>query len=321
MACYVYPSPDLCMWILKNILINKGLYEIGFGESIKKRKLYFMWYDSKIVRREREMLYTVECYCKNVIQGHDIITDKWKLHQQAAIQSYLAPSWDSGDTPKVPPPWIIKPTHGARGVGIQIVNIVSEYDAKLKLSIEAARSLTLDRKDSTVIVCSYIREPLLYKGRKFHLRLYGLLGLIKGEFISGVCPVGRVVTAAAVYNPDDFSPEVADSHLKSTDENLTTHDIDYDLTHAMACVNDTLAICQSFISTYPESENGFEILGFDILLCKDRCYLLEVNTNPAYGAEKFKNDPGWCDFSNKFFNWLDKTYFSKLMIDESLTYT
>jgi tubulin polyglutamylase TTLL1 len=71
--------------------------------------------------------------------------------------------------------WIMKPTDKARGIGIFIVNKLSQLKKWEKKSFSYANpNQAKDSKDSYVI-SRYIENPLLIGGKKFDLRLYVLV--------------------------------------------------------------------------------------------------------------------------------------------------
>jgi hypothetical protein len=78
--------------------------------------------------------------------------------------------------------WILKPGEDSnRGSGISICKSQAELDTEIK-------NLKIPKigKEATLIVQSYIRNPLLIKKRKFDIRVYGMLtsvyGCLKGYF-------------------------------------------------------------------------------------------------------------------------------------------
>jgi hypothetical protein len=323
-SVFLFDTGAIYLPPLVSIVIDHGCYTVSLDTFIANNTAKLVWYDADADREQRKRMYNIPCFCKNIMQGHEIITNKHDLHHIVALQSHLAASWSLGDKPCAPYPWIIKPSDGFSGEGVEIVSNPTEFDHKLATAKLKAAKKSRTHEAGKIIVCAYINNPLLFKGLKFHLRLFLLVGLYDGKFISGVCPVGRLMTAAAPYDPKNFSKLVADTHLKSTTENLTLADIttancgipqsqiDKLIADAKAYCEIVAKQCEGKIRPYPESTHAFHIMGADILLTPDNFYLLEVNENPGFG-EKFSHLWEWKLFNYEFFQWLEKTYLGQVL--------
>ena len=72
---------------------------------------------------------------------------------------------------------------------------------------------------TTFILNKYIINPLLFKEKKFHIRIY-LINYINSKNIikSYLSRYGKIITAKDKYIPADFgNKDIHDSHIKSTD--------------------------------------------------------------------------------------------------------
>lgn len=318
-SCLLFDTGAIYIPPLVDIIINNGYHTVTLDECVKNGYARLIWYDADAPKEDRRRMYDIKCYCKNILQGHDIITNKHDLHKIECLRNHLAVSWSLGESPRANLPWIIKPADGFSGEGVEIVTSENEFDEKLYHAKVKATKKSRTHKHGKIIICSYINDPLLYKGLKFHLRLFIMVGLFEGRFIHDVCPVGRVMTAAEPYIPGSSDKKVADSHLKSTKDNLTLDDITEANCDLLQDIIDKLIgdakeycklvakQCESHVHTYDECENGFHIMGADIMLTRDTFYLLEVNENPGFG-EKFSHLIEWKKFNYDFFKWLDESF-------------
>ena len=103
--------------------------------------------------------------------------------------------------------WILKPTNGSVGQGIRVVRRGGV--------MEAVREITqgvLEEEEDTHVVQRYVENPALVAGRKFDLRVYGLLVRpASGQWRSYMCKEGYARVSKQAYSADTL--EDMDVHV------------------------------------------------------------------------------------------------------------
>ena len=121
---------------------------------------------------------------------------------------------------------------GENGNGKNRQSTLTEKDATAKLYIvcsDAIKSGVIEYykhnknyKDelfnNNVIASPYITDLLLFRGRKFHLRMYYIISCINGVINSFLLDNGKITAAKEKFDLNiPFTKEKHDSHLKSTE--------------------------------------------------------------------------------------------------------
>lgn len=106
--------------------------------------------------------------------------------------------------------YIVKPIgRASSGEGITVVASASDLDKAHK---------KVYSKWKKGIVCQYINNPLLYEGKKFHLRVYLF---VTSTGYSSLFPEAKLITARLPYSKGDYSnKDIHDTHLERTEKNL-----------------------------------------------------------------------------------------------------
>lgn len=190
--------------------------------------------------------------------------------------------------------YIMKPIGKASsGAGVTAFSNDKEY----KEALAAIRG-----KWKEAVVCRYIDNPLLFQGRKFHLRCY-LFVSTTGTW--SLFPDAKIITAALPYERNDYTnPKIHDTHLKTTDKdyffrNEFSHEVQQRIWPSVRF------ICESISSLtfqgYKEADNSYDILGLDVLIEDNfHCWLLEANFSP--GMDPVSYD-GYDKFEKQLFEW------------------
>ena len=155
------------------------------------------------------------------------------------------------------------------------------YDSeKLRLS-SSKRSL----RYYEVIVSEYITNPVLWRGKKSHIRLYGIVSSGKPFKISRF---GSILTAALPFRREDFSNKlIHDTHGKTTErETLFPEEFErQDLLEVFNQQLDELEIeldklCKP--KPYPQAERAYILLGIDLMVrTTGEIVLIEINDRPG----------------------------------------
>ena len=132
----------------------------------------------------------------------------------------------------------------------------------------------------------YINDPLLVKGRKFHIRMYYLV-YHKQAFLYNV---GQVYTAKKKFKQSDYSnKDIHDSHITGSLEGVYFPDsfklskkIKQNLHQQIIDIfTDVKSITK--VGCFPETKDCYEILGADLMITADyQVKLIEINTKIGY---------------------------------------
>ena len=193
--------------------------------------------------------------------------------------------------------WLIKPAALNQGRGIEICRNLKEIDSIL-------RSKPMH---SVWLVQKYVEKPLLFKGRKFDIRIWAFA---TGKHDLFYYKHGYLRTSSSEYDtqaPDNFihltnnclqkHGENYGIHEKGNtlsfqdfqnylDQYFPQHNINFWL-HILPRIKDLMI--DSYLSAKKAMHKGkrnrvFELFGFDFLVDEDfRVWLIEVNTNPYLG--------------------------------------
>ena len=194
--------------------------------------------------------------------------------------------------------WILKPENENRGRGIEIATGYREIVSKLYTKT----------RGENYIVQKYIERPLLYKGRKFDIRVLAVIDNEKNLWLYKPC---YLRTSSAVYTLDNQSKfiHLTNNCFQMNSEQYEAHEagnqiayqyfLEYLDTHVdastlekgqiMQRMKDLMIDCHLAAAPNldPRRRPGykFEIIGFDFLLDEDlRVWLIEVNTCPFMGS-------------------------------------
>lgn len=204
--------------------------------------------------------------------------------------------------------WIVKPEYLHSGQGIHL------FDDINKIKHFFQQNKNLNEKNTEYVIQKYVRNPYLYNGRKFDIRINVL---VRSQEIY-ICPYGFVRTISASY-----VPYLLENEQKNFLVHITNHSVQklskdyskYEEGNVMSVDNifdyiaektgnknirSTLLIEWSKIiidvisSGFKEGMNNledlsntsnlhnFEMFGFDFMLDENlQTWLLEVNTNPG----------------------------------------
>jgi len=173
-------------------------------------------------------------------------------------------------------------------------------------SLEAAKKL-LVRYD-TVLVSDYIRNPLLFRGRKFHIRIFYIIVYSHSVLKTYLFKDSYFMTAAKQFILDKFhDKDIHDSHFDTTDDfysyntSLNSENMGIEITpeirnklwqdirNLMAKMSSLLVYGDTRVKLYDNHKNGFKIEGVDIMVLDNmQPVLIECNAKPGF---KVKSAP------------------------------
>jgi hypothetical protein len=201
--------------------------------------------------------------------------------------------------------YIVKPAgHGAcAGVGVTVVTNDRE--------LEEART-TLSRRFKNIIISEYIQNPLLYEGRKCHIRMYILIN--SEPFSWSFWERGRIITANLPYKKGDWTnKDIHDTHVKSTSRDLyfpedilPTNKYEHIYQQMELILSAVAEIVKPYVKCYDESKYCCEVFGIDFMITDDYVVkLIEINAEAGY-TMKDKDNKKFKAFCNAYFDWFYK---------------
>ena len=220
--------------------------------------------------------------------------------------------------------YILRPIDSFSGAGILYIS----SKAELADAIEYYKK-TKNYKGITygtnVIASKYIINPLLFKGYKFHLRMYYLISYINGEFASFLYDnYGKILLAGSPYNIEKpFQKIVHDTHAKySSEDNSFPKDFNENtIGKNYVSPNNIIKQMQDILKgvsiilkkskgqwLFENHQHGFQILGIDFMVdTNGRVFLIECNSAPGFGYTSKNNDAFIHILSKSIFKWINET--------------
>jgi hypothetical protein len=249
------------------------------------------------------------------------ICRKDRLH--SSIPEWCAKTWPIESFQYVQGVYIIRPSHMlmAAGKDIRIVDSAESFaSAKEFYAVEAAkyaRSKKEHMQYYRVIVSEYITDPMLFEGRKFHLRLHGInLSTREGFWIAR--EHGRIFTAAKPFIMSDFEDKsIHDTHNISTPRDLFFPE-DFPAPELLGKINTQLDAIEKALAKlssprpYPQARRSFQVYGIDLMVRTDgTIVLIELNERPAHPVKDPKDLKVIRAFTEHG-NWLGRFIFPSL---------
>lgn len=198
--------------------------------------------------------------------------------------------------------YILKPENASFRSGIQVIN-----------SFDQAYNWVNNNKYENWIMQEYIKDPLLYNNRKFHLRIYSILKIDKLKMVTYVYYYGFMYSAKNEYKLTINSDSALSGEGSEEQVNLFPQDFikkfsfnkyEYVKKQINYIIKDTI-LAASHSLKCPNRENSkykcFKLLGYDLLVdSKFNVKLLEINARFItfkYPPENYKK--------KMYFNILD----------------
>lgn len=269
-------------------------------------------------------LYGIKCVLRNFVDASTIynIIDKQELYytMRNAYDDYetFMPKTvrlDELKEIKDGDVFIIKPVgvgaHSGKGISV-VVN-----DRELKVAKENAAK----HKHWKWIASKYIKNPLLFNGKKFHFRCYLMITTMNLKKFYKFNQY-EIVLAKDKYKPSDFqNKNIHDSHAKTTPflytypKDIKDDRIQVEVEKIMDRIIDVLM--KTNITGYEEPKYAYDILGLDIMFDDNyNAWLIEVNNKIGHGIENYNEN--YRNFEKNFLTWeynsIVKQIFSKIKL-------
>jgi len=261
-------------------------------------------------------IYGIRTRVHNTHDGESInaIRRKNELHAGLADSKFIARTYDLAEFKYSGGVWIIRPAHlmAFSGADITVVSSQEEFDGAKglydKRALDFSRYKAEHLRQYSVIVSEYIAQPLLFRGYKFHIRLYMLTR-------QGAAPAiardhGQLLTAGAQYIQGDWqNKEIHDTHLGSTIDELVFPD---DYPGDVAALNAQLdelerelaPLCVKHTPYASQAQLSYQVFGLDVMVREDgSAVLLEINDGPGF-KHITKDTARLDDFNARHCNWI-----------------
>jgi hypothetical protein len=313
--------------ILASILNHYGFIEATDPSAIGFLMLEFNMGTSKFTR-EHTLL---QCVIKNLLADtKKLITNKEMLYTSMYNENPMVTISTMAATRKLTPELKVQPGEvlivrpvgpmACCGRGISIVTN--------DIELNQARSVV--QPYQSAIASTYIQNPLLWNGRKFHIRMYLLIraGSLTLPYHYELWTRGRILTALLPYQNKDWkNKKIHDTHGGTTPHNLWFPEDLPDITRRQEIYDkmrqsiDVVGrIMQKNITMYTESIHAFEVFGCDFLITEDyQAILMEINDHVGFTLQKepthytdndlsrsFYRDGRYTydDFGYDYYNWI-----------------
>jgi len=220
--------------------------------------------------------------------------------------------------------YILRPNDSFSGEGILYISSKDELTDAIEY-YKKTKNYKGNIYGNNVIASEYIINPLLFKGYKFHLRMYYLISYINGEFNSFFYDnYGKILTANKPYNiKKPFTKDVHDSHAKYSSEDKSFPKYFNENTivknyfspkHIIKQMQDILKGVSIILKKtkgqwlFENQQHGFQILGIDFMVdTNGRVFLIECNSAPGFGYTSKNNDAFIHILSKSLFKWINET--------------
>jgi hypothetical protein len=243
---------------------------------------------------------------------------------------YIAKTFNIDDLEKYKfPKWyILRPVDSFAGNDIFYVNNESDLQSKINF-YKKTRNYKGNLYSNNVIASEYISNPLLFHGKKFHLRCYFLISMTNNIVNSFLLKFTKILTAKEKFDMlDPFTVNKHDTHVNSTDDdyffpkNFTSNNlgIDMDDFKMNTLWKHITKICKILARIFednkayllfPNVKNAYNLLGLDIMVRDDMTpVFIELNFDPGFNFYNIKNE---ILFSKKMYGWINDTVLEPLL--------
>lgn len=306
---------------LRNYLNELGLKEVSYDEGVNLRPK-FVWfrYLNSIDTKITENYLSQSVYVMNNIRYVNCITNKLRLYENMKIyfpEEYLSFMPESFEFKEdtlfndsdiiITKPVVCKKTGLRASAGKDIV----VYDSLETMNI-AKKNI---EKYNGILASKYIKNPLLFKEKKFHLRSYMIITANECILSYNLLRVARIFHAKNNYLQDDYQNKlIHDTHYGSTDDDylfpddmtdiLSNNDIIYIYEQIKNICSKMAFILSKEMSIRGNVKYPFHLFGFDVMIDRNlKVWLIECNRYQDLGLEL--NDERRVYFENIFFDWIN----------------
>lgn len=140
-----------------------------------------------------------------------------------------------------------------------------------------------EKEISVIMASEYIINPMLHHGRKFHIRLYMVVGILPSRR-AWLINEGLIIPAQLPYKAGNWNnPKIHDTHAKNNPllEAFTDvlHPEWFDKCYVL--MSRVMRVMLTKVDKYNEAYAGYELFGVDIMLTSaGEAKLIEINSLP-----------------------------------------
>lgn len=236
--------------------------------------------------------------------GKRAITDKTQLIKTLGPQSFIPNTRLLSTVDEIIPGEVIilKKANSFGTRGVVVVSDTSELEAYKKI-------FGIDG-----IACTYIQNPMLCNGYKFHLRIHLIVYISGGIARASVYPIYQILPARSKYKASNWSD--SSIHMSGTaglveyyswPESLKLDDSVLKLAETTlkeSLTTIAIAIAQN-VEPYPESYAAFEVFGLDVMFDETgQTWILEVNDRVGLEWDLSTGFSNKELYSANFFQWV-----------------
>jgi hypothetical protein len=277
---------------------------------------FLIWFEQLENNKYDPQYANTSCWIKNILNDDKIaISNKYILYENFKKQyplecnKFMAKSWNFKPYNKFPTSdnntdiYIVRPSGKGAFSGKDVVIVHDE------ITFKKAKLIT--KRYNNVIASTYIKNPMLFENRKFHLRTYFIIARVEGVYKTYFFDFCELFTAAKPYIFADFdNGEIHDTHFKSTPRDIVCpDDLPSEMKHTFnkkiypdmkTCMLAVSKMFKKHCNTYPESKNAFEIFGCDFMIRENGSpILLEINDHIGFTMHSAIKK---AIFSERYFN-------------------
>lgn len=231
----------------------------------------------------------MKCGVRNILNDEkERIANKHRLYDEmlrAGGEKYMCVTYPISEVRHIDKVMIVRPVGGLACSGRDIFVVKSDEELG-----KAREYLRRNKRYTSVIASEYIMNPMLFGGKKMHIRMYCLIRSAAENVPYGVFlfDIGKVLTASKEYVQDDWSNKlIHDTHADTTECNLW---YPYNLKPMVGVHSQMQEVCfqlgkimEGHTHPYPESKSAYEVFGCDFMITTDhQVKLIEVNSKVEF---------------------------------------
>lgn len=317
--CSLDSDTNFFFVVLRRFLDEHGFSEVPQSKAETSNKIIdFLFFLD--IHTFSKKIYQIQCKLKNELNHVSLLGNKCTLHKlindsnNTKLQSYIPKTCDLMEVKHLEKGHILilRPCSPSSFGGKGIVRVTTDEQLQ-----KEKRVYELNYK-YPIIASEYIRNPLLFDSRKFHLRTYMLITLIP-TFKYHLFKTSEIMTAKKPYIDDYFDDvEIHDTHCKSTeysyifpqdgDKLSVQTNLDDNIRHVWKQIDYICSQLSLYIKNsakpYEESKFGYHLFGLDIVLDTSyNVFLIECNHHPGFSMCG-KMTKKYEIFLNEFINWI-----------------
>jgi len=284
--------------------------------------VYFLYVEQTHEQGYDHNTYTIPCVIHNIHDSSTIstINNKANLHEAMRDSKFIAKSWPMEKFAYTSGVYIMRPSHilAFAGRDIRVISSAEEFEHAKQFYEKKKREFAKGSsrlRDYRVIVSEYIKDPMLFRNRKFHLRIY--INTVASHEKLMSCSMafqnGEILTGALPYVQSDWNNKlIHDTHGETTDGNYTfPRDYPGRLDNLWPQLGQLLGEIKALCShhrPFSQAQYSQHLFGIDVMVqADDTIKLLEINSGAGLGDGKYRNTDDGRAYYKTLNMWLWQT--------------